>query len=84
MKISNLFIGLGAGLLVGAAIGLYFASSEEDKSRFMDDINCKVDKAKKAIGKAVNDGLEELDKATEKVTKVAKETFSKATVNPEQ
>jgi gas vesicle protein len=83
MKTSSLFIGLGIGLLMGAAMGVYFASSEEDKTRFLEDINCKVDKAKKTIGKVVSDGLEELDKATEKVTKVAKETFSKATAHSE-
>jgi len=84
MKNSSLFIGLGLGLLMGAAMGVYLASSEEDKNRFVEDINSKVDKAKKTIGKAVSDGLEELDKATEKVTKVAKETFSKVTARPEQ
>jgi gas vesicle protein len=82
MKTSSLFIGLGVGLLVGAAVGAYFASSEEDKAKFMDDVHSTVDKAKETIGKVVNDGLEELDKASGKVTQLAKDTFSKVKSNP--
>jgi len=84
MKSSSLFIGLGVGLLVGAAMGVYFASSDEDKARFMEDINCKVDKAKKTIGKAVSDGIEEVKETTDKLTKAAKETFSKVTAKCEE
>jgi len=77
MKSSNLFIGLGVGLLVGAAIGLYIASSDEDKAKLVDDIKTKVDDAKKSIGKVVKQGLEELDKAVETVNQVAQDTISK-------
>ncbi|MDR0412361.1 MAG: hypothetical protein LBH61_00960 [Dysgonamonadaceae bacterium] len=80
MKNSGLWIGLGIGLLVGVALGAYFASDEEDRAEFKDAINSKVNNAKKTIGKIVEDGLEELDKATEKAGKVAKETFSKINV----
>ena len=58
MKSSSLLIGLGVGLLVGAAIGVYLASSEEDKVQFADNVNETISKAKKKIGKIVNDGLE--------------------------
>jgi gas vesicle protein len=77
MKGSNLFIGLGIGVLVGAAIGVFFASSDEDKAEFAEEVNSTVDKAKKRIGKVVTEGLDELDKATERVTQVAKDTISR-------
>jgi gas vesicle protein len=77
MKSSNLFIGLGIGLLVGAAVGLYFASSEEEREEYVDEINSKVDKAKQKIGKVVDQGLEELEKASDKVTQVAQDTISR-------
>lgn len=78
MKKSNLFIGLGIGLLVGAAIGVYVASSDEDKAEWMDEINSTIRKAKKSIGKIVDDGLEELDAAADKVNQMAQSTISKA------
>ena len=77
MKNSVLFIGLGVGLLVGAAIGLYIASDDEKKAKVMDDIKSKAEDAKKSIGKVVKQGLEELDKAVEVVNRTAKETISK-------
>lgn len=77
MKNSILFIGLGVGLLVGAAMGLYIATDEEKKARVMDDIKNKTDDAKKSIGKVVKQGLDELDKAVEAVNKAAKDTISK-------
>ncbi|MDR0799747.1 MAG: hypothetical protein LBN18_08315 [Dysgonamonadaceae bacterium] len=82
MKHSKLFIGLGLGALVGAAAALYFASSDEDKQEMADELNATVKKAKKAIGKAVDDSMEQLEKATEKVTKVAQETISKVKEHP--
>ena len=77
MKNSSLFIGLGIGLLVGTAIGLYIASDEEDKAELLDEINAKVDRAKKSIGKIVEQGLDELDKAAEIVNKAAQDTVAK-------
>ncbi|GHT86500.1 hypothetical protein FACS18947_6390 [Bacteroidia bacterium] len=82
MKTSSLLIGLGAGLLVGTAIGLYLASSEEDRAEFLEKINSQVDKAKEKIGKVVDDGLQELNKVTEKVTQAAQTIISKE--EPEQ
>jgi uncharacterized membrane-anchored protein YhcB (DUF1043 family) len=76
MKNSSLFIGLGIGLLIGTAIGLYIASDEEDKAELLDEINAKVDKAKKSIGKFVEQGLEELDKAAEIVNQITQDTVS--------
>jgi len=77
MKNSILFIGLGVGLLMGAAIGLYIASDDEKKAKVMDDIKNKTDDAKKSIGKVVKQGLEELEKAVEVVNKAAKDTIAK-------
>ncbi|MCL1932906.1 MAG: YtxH domain-containing protein [Candidatus Azobacteroides sp.] len=77
MKNSNLFIGLGVGLLVGAAIGLYIATDKEKKAKVISDIKSKADDAKKSIGKVVKKGLEELDKAAEVVNRTAKDTISK-------
>jgi gas vesicle protein len=77
MKSSNLFIGLGVGLLVGAALGVYFTASDEEKAEYVDEINSKVDKAKEKIGKVVNDGIAELEKAGDKVTQVAQDTISR-------
>ena len=61
MKSSGLLIGLGVGLLVGAAIGVYLASSEEDKAEFVDNVNETISNAKQKIGKMVNDGLEAVE-----------------------
>jgi len=77
MKNSGLFIGLGVGLLVGAAFGLFIASSEEQKAELADDIRTKVDDAKKSVGKVVKQGLDELDKAVDSVKKTIHDTISK-------
>jgi gas vesicle protein len=77
MKSLNLFIGLGVGLLVGAALGIYLTASDEEKAEYADEINSKVDKAKEKIGKAVNDGITELEKAGDKVAQVAQDTISR-------
>jgi len=77
MKNSVLFIGLGVGLLIGAAIGLYIATDDEKKAEVMDDIRSKAEDAKKSIGKVVKQGLEELDKAVDTVKQTARDTISK-------
>jgi len=77
MKNSGLFIGLGVGLLAGAALGLFIASSEEQKAEWTDDIKNKVDEAKKSVGKVVKQGLDELDKTVESVKKTIRDTISK-------
>jgi gas vesicle protein len=83
MKTSNLFIGLGVGLLVGTAIGLYLASSEEDRAELMDKIKTKAEDAKKSIDKVVKQGLEELDCAVGHVKQVAQDTISKMSAKSE-
>jgi len=83
MKNSSLLIGLGVGLLVGAAIGLYFATSDEDKTKFLDELKSKADEAKKSIGDIVKQGMEELDKVVGVVGKTAKEKVSNIEAQPE-
>jgi predicted nucleotide-binding protein (sugar kinase/HSP70/actin superfamily) len=78
MKNANLFIGLGIGLLVGAAVGAYFATSDEKKQEYMEELNARVIKAKEKVGKAVSDGLEQLEKVGDKINKAAQDVFSKA------
>ena len=77
MKAANLFIGLGVGLLVGTAVGIYLASTDEQREEFIDEVNNKVDKAKEKIGKAVDAGLEELGKAGDKINEIAQNVVSK-------
>ena len=76
MKSANLFIGLGLGLLVGAAVGAYLAASEEKKKEYMDNLSSKVDKAKEKIGKVLNDGLEELGKVGDKINQAVRKAGS--------
>jgi len=77
MKNSVLFIGLGVGVLVGAALGLYIATDAEKKAEVMDGIRGKADKAKKNISKVVKQSLEELEKAVDTVKQAAQDTISK-------
>ena len=77
MKNSSLFLGLGIGLLVGAAVTAYLITSDEEKQELMDEISSAVNKAKKSVGKVVDDGLAEINKTAEKVSKVAQDTISK-------
>lgn len=74
MEKSKLFIGLGLGLLAGAAVGLYFATTKEEKEDFADNVSEAVHKARKAIKKAVKEGVEELQDTAEEVNKLAKST----------
>ena len=83
MKNANLLIGLGLGLLVGAAAGIYLASSEEKRAEYLDEINSKVDKAKEKIKKVVNDGLEELEKVGDVINQAVHNAASKADVQPD-
>ena len=77
MKNSGLFIGLGVGLLIGAAMGLYIATDDVKKAEFIGDVKSKAEDAKKSIGKVVKQGLDELDKAVEAVNQAARDTISK-------
>ena len=83
MKSANLLVGLGLGLLVGAAVGIYLASNDEQKEEFIDDINSKVNNAKEKIGQAVDAGLEELGKVSEKISQAAQEVVSKVKMQPD-
>ena len=83
MRSANLLIGLGLGLLAGAAIGVYLASSDEQKEEFMDEVNSKVNNAKEQIGKAVDTGLEELGKVGDKITQTVQDVVSKVKAQPE-
>ena len=82
MKSANLFIGLGVGLLVGAAVGIYLTASDEKKKEYMDNINSKVDKAKEKIGKAISDGLEELEKVGDKINQAVRNAGSTVEAEP--
>ncbi len=73
---SKLLLGLLAGAAVGAAIG-YFAACD-DRDEIIDKIGGTVDKAKKKISKAINDGIEELDVAVDKVNTLAHSAISRA------
>ncbi|MDL2222845.1 hypothetical protein LJB98_01960 [Bacteroidales bacterium OttesenSCG-928-M11] len=77
MKKSNLFIGIGAGLLVGAAIGFYFATTDDEKKKIVHDLDQAVDKAKKSIKKAVNNGLDDIDYAAERINRKAENAYEK-------
>lgn len=77
MKNSNLFLGIGIGLLVGTAVAAYLLTSDEDKLDFMEEVNTAVKKARKTIDRVVDDGLDELNKAADKASKLAQETVSK-------
>jgi gas vesicle protein len=59
MKTVNFWMGLGIGLLAGAAAGVYFSSTDEQKSGFQNKMNNVRDKIKETF----NAGLETLEKA---------------------
>jgi gas vesicle protein len=83
MKNSGLFIGLGIGLLAGAAIGLYIATDDEKKAAILDEIKDKAEEAKKSVGKIVKQGLEELDNAIDTFKQTVHDTISKKDVEAE-
>ena len=76
MKSSSLFLGLGIGLLVGAAVTAYLITSDEDKQEFMEEVGSAVNKAKKSIGKVIDEGLDKINKTADKITKAAQDTIS--------
>ena len=65
MKGTGLIVGLGIGAIIGAAIGAYLVASEEDKTKWKDNVNSTVDKAKQTV-----------DKAKQKIDQVIDENFS--------
>ena len=75
---SKLFIGLGLGLLVGAAIGIYLTSSNEEKAQLLNLANSKVGKIKDTVCEKINESLDQLDSVTDKASQVAHGAISKA------
>lgn len=72
---SKLALGLLIGAAVGAAIGaLVVASTKED---FMDELSDIANNAKKKINRTFKEGLEELDMASDKISKAAHNAVNK-------
>ena len=67
------------GLLVGSAVGIaiggliMYATHKEDS--ILDEIQHATKEAKKKVTNAVNEGLEELEDISHKISKSAKETL---------
>ena len=61
------------GLIIGAAVGAAacYLMNKENREELLDQINDTVDKAKRKIGKAIDQGIEELDIAVDKVSTLA-------------
>ena len=61
------------GLIIGAAIGATacYLLSKENREEFLDQINDTVDKAKRKIGKAIDQGIEGLDIAVDRASTLA-------------
>jgi len=67
------------GLVIGAAVGAAacYLMNKENREELLDQINETVDKAKKKIGKAIDQGIEELDCAVDKVNTLAQTAVSR-------
>ncbi len=72
---SKLVIGLVVGAALGAAIGYYLAC--DNKQELLSKIGETVDKTKKKISKVINEGIEELDTAVDKVSTLAQSAISR-------
>ena len=61
------------GLVIGAAIGAAacYLMDRDNREDLLERINDTVDNAKKKIGKAIGQGMEELDSAVDKVNTLA-------------
>ena len=66
------------GLIVGAAAGaaVCYLMNKENREELLGQINNTIDNAKRKIGKAIDQGIEEFDIAVDKVN-----TLAQAAVN---
>ena len=71
MKSSN--SKLIVGLIVGAAVGAAacYLMNKENREEVLEQINDTVDKAKRKIGKAIDQSIEGLDVAVDRVSTLA-------------
>ncbi|MDR3061713.1 MAG: YtxH domain-containing protein [Dysgonamonadaceae bacterium] len=78
MKSENtkLILGLAIGAAIGATVGYFLAC--DNKQEIIDRIGETVDKAKKKISQVINEGIEELDTAVDKVNTLAQTAISRA------
>lgn len=72
------------GLLIGVAVvaavgGLIIYANRHKKKSVLDEIHHVAENAKKKVSKAINEGLEELEDASEKLSKKAQKIIKKAT-----
>lgn len=72
---SKLVFGLVLGAAIGAAVGALIVSA--NKEGIMDELSKVADTAKKNIHKAYKEGLEEIEEASERVSKVAHNAIEK-------
>ena len=61
------------GLIIGAAVGAAacYLMNKENREELLDQINDTVDKAKRKLGKAIDQGIEGLDIAVDRVNTLA-------------
>jgi ribosome recycling factor len=73
MKDSRLIIGIGAGLLLGAAAIWYFSKDEEERQRMIEDVEKSIRKAKKNIRHQFEDSIEDLKDKAEELGRIAED-----------
>lgn len=76
---SKLVWGLVIGAAVGVAIGGFMLYAKNNDISVLDEIEDAAKKAKKKVSKSIDEGLEELESASKKLTKSANEIVKKAT-----
>jgi hypothetical protein len=69
-----------SGIIVGAAIGIAIGALllSDRKKEFRGDIEDSVDKVKKTVDKAINQGIEEVESTVDKVNTIAQTLISRA------
>ena len=70
------------GLVIGAAVGAAacYLMNKENREDLLERINDTVDNAKKKIGNAIGQGMEELDNAVDKVNTLAQSAVERIKV----